>query len=43
MVGENISQQFRLKFLKKINNYFINEIDLNELLSKKYKKKFLQL
>ena len=43
MVGENICQQFRLKFLKKINNYFINEIDLNELLSKKYKKKFLQL
>ena len=38
MTEEDISQQFRLKQIKEINNYFIKEIDQNELLSNKNKK-----
>ena len=35
---EDISQEFRLKKLKEINNYLIKEVDQNELLSNKSKK-----
>ena len=38
MTEEDISQQFRLKQIKEINNYFIKEIDQHELLSNKNKK-----
>ena len=38
MVEENISQEFRLKNINETRNYFINEIDQNELMSKKNKK-----
>ena len=35
MTEENISQEFILKNVDKTRNYFIEEIDQNELLSKK--------
>ena len=35
---EDISQEFRLKKIKEINNYLIKEVDQNELLSNKSKK-----
>ena len=39
MVQENISQEFRLKKkIDKTRNYFTEEIQQNELISKKYKK-----
>ena len=38
MAEENISQEFRLKNIDEKNNYFIEEINQNELMSKKYKK-----
>ena len=38
MTEEGVSQELRLKKIKKINNYFIKEIDQNELLSNKNKK-----
>ena len=38
MGEENISQEFRLKNLEVIKNYFIKEIDQNELISKKHKR-----
>ena len=38
MTEEDISQECRLKKIKKIDNYFIKEIDQNELLSNKNKK-----
>ena len=38
MTEEDISQQFRLKQIKEIKNYFIKEVDQNELLSNKNKK-----
>ena len=34
MVGEYISQKFRLKNIEKTKNYFIKEINENELTSK---------
>ena len=37
MVEENISQQFRLKNIDETRNCFIEEIDQNELMSKKHK------
>ena len=37
MSEENISQEFRLKNIDKISNYLIEEINQNELISKKYK------
>ena len=37
MTEENISQEFRLKNINEIRNYFIKEIDQNELMSKKHK------
>ena len=36
MSEENISQEFRLKDIDKISNYLIEEINQNELISKKY-------
>ena len=38
MVEENIRQEFRLKNIDKPRNYFIEEINGNELMSKKHKK-----
>ena len=40
MVEENISQEFRLKknYQDKTRNYLIEEINRNELISKKHKK-----
>ena len=37
MAEESISQEFRLKNIDKTRNYFIEEIDQNELLTKKQK------
>ena len=37
MGEENIRQKFRPKNIEEIKNYFIKEIDQNELTSKKYK------
>ena len=37
MVEENISQEFRLKNTKETRNYVIEEINQNELMSKKHK------
>ena len=36
--GENVSQEFRLKNILEIKNYFIKKIDRNKLISKKHKK-----
>ena len=38
MDEENLSQEFRLKNIKEIKNYFIKETNQNELMSKKHKK-----
>ena len=38
MGRENISQEFRLKNVEEINNYFIKKIDQNEMMSNKHKK-----
>ena len=38
MSEENISQEFRLKNIDKIRICLIEEINLNELMSKKHKK-----
>ena len=38
MTEENISQEFRLKNIDEKRNYFIEEINQNELMSKKHKK-----
>ena len=38
MVVENISQEFRLKNIDETRNYLIEEINRNELMSKKHKK-----
>ena len=38
MTEENISQEFRLKNIDETRNYFIEEINQNELMSKKHKK-----
>ena len=38
MVEENISQEFRLKNIDEIKNYFLEEIEQNELMSRKHKK-----
>ena len=35
---ENISQEFRLKNIDETRNYFIEEINQNDLMSKKHKK-----
>ena len=38
MVEENISQEFRLKNIDETRNYLIEEINQNELISKKHEK-----
>ena len=38
MVGESISQEFRLKNIDETRNYLIEEIKQNELMSRKHKK-----
>ena len=38
MPEENMNQKFRLKKIDEIRNYLIEEINRNELMSKKYKK-----
>ena len=38
MSEENISQEFRLKNIDETRNYFIEEINQNEWMSKKHKK-----
>ena len=38
MVEENITQEFRLKNIDETRNYFFEEIEQNELMSKKHKK-----
>ena len=38
MVEENISQEFRLKNIDETRNYFLKEIEQNELMNKKHKK-----
>ena len=37
MAENNINQEIRLKKIGEIKNYFIKEIDQNELMSKKHK------
>ena len=43
MAEENISQGFRLKNTDETRNYLIEEINRNELMSKKYKNNCLTL
>ena len=43
MVEENISQEFRLKNIDETKNYFIKEIDINELISNTHEKVCLRL
>ena len=38
MAEENIGQEFRLKNINKRRNYFVEDIDQNELMTKKHKK-----
>ena len=38
MIEENISQEFRLKNTDETKNYFLEEMEQNELMSKKHKK-----
>ena len=38
MVEENISQKFRLKNVDETRNYFVEETEQSELMSKKYEK-----
>ena len=38
MVEENMVQGFRLKKVEETRNYFIKNIDQNEMMSKKHKK-----
>ena len=38
MVEENIRQEFRLKNIDETRNYFLKEIEKNELMSRKHKK-----
>ena len=38
MSEENIRQEFRLKYIDETRNYFIKEINQNEIMSKKHKK-----
>ena len=43
MTKGDVSQEFRRKKIKQINNYFIKEIGQNEFLSPKYKQVCLTL
>ena len=42
MTEENESQELRLKNIDKISNYFIEEINQDELMRKNHKKKFVE-
>ena len=42
MVEENISQELRLKYIDETRNYFLGEIEKNELMSRSTKR-FVQL
>ena len=37
MAEKNISQEFRLKNIERTRNYYIKELNQNELMSKKHK------
>ena len=37
MVGKNINQEFRMEFIDETISYLMEEINLNELMSKKHK------
>ena len=43
MIKENINEEFKLKNIKKTKNSFIEEINHNELISKKRKKVCMDL
>ena len=43
MDEENRIQEFRLKKIHEIRNYFIKEIDQNELMSKKHRQVYMIL
>ena len=43
MIKENINEEFKLKNIKKTKNSFIEEINQNELISKKRKKVCMDL
>ena len=43
MKEKNISQEFRLKNIDKTRNYFLEEIEQNELMSRKNKKVYTTL
>ena len=43
MVEENISQEFRFKNIDGSRNYFVEEIEQNELISQEHKKVFTTL
>ena len=43
MTEENISQESKLKETKEVNNYFIKEIDQNQLLNNKNKKVYTSI
>ena len=43
MVKENISQEFRLKNIDETRNYFLEEINQNELMHRKHKKVYTTL
>ena len=43
MDKQNISEEFRLKNIDETRNYFLKEIEQNELMSRKHKKAFLTL
>ena len=43
MQEKNLSQEFTLKNIDKTRNYFLQEIDQNELMSRKHIKDFMTL
>ena len=43
MTKENISQDFRVEYIEKARYYFIEEVDLNEMMNKKHKRIFTTL
>ena len=43
MVEESLSQEFRLQNIDKTRNFLIEEINQNELMSRKYKNVFTTL
>ena len=43
MVEENINQEFRFKKIDETRSYFLEEIEQNELMSRKFKKIYITL